>query len=73
MTRQECERRIAEKLREILDIVNEYNPDEKRCVSMAVYPEYNSYYACRIIEHYSQDDTEPPVYDINLYRKVGEE
>lgn len=73
MTRKECERRIADKLREILDIVNEYNPDEKHCVSMAVNPEYNSCHAYRIIEHNSPDDPEPPVYDISVYERLGEE
>lgn len=69
MTRQECERRIADKLLEILDIVKEYNPDENHGLSM--YIRGNSYHAFRIIEHASPDDPEPPVYDILISGEKG--
>lgn len=71
MTRQECERRIKEKLLEIRDVVNEYKPDDEHGLNM--YIRGNSYHAFRIIEHNSPDDPEPPVYDIDFYEEVTEE
>lgn len=66
MTRKECEQRIIEKLREIWQIANEYNPNANRC-GLNMYILENRYHAFRIVEHASPDDPEPPVNDIDFY------
>lgn len=65
MTRQECEAKIVEKLREIWDIAQEYSPKEKRILSMAVDGEHAS---CFRIVGGKRNCNE---YDINVFEWKG--
>ena len=67
MTRQECEAKITEKLREIWDIAKEYAPGQKKHLNMHVDEECASCF--RIV---GETDYGNNIYDINIFdRREG--